>query len=193
MLQENQSPLFQNKTFTQKPIGIIVWLWLFFPVGIYFMWKGKIWSSKTRIIITSIISLFIIVALAGKKENPSLKNEEKKMDVSQNNDVNPSEKQEIENWLKRGNWTCTEVLKGAAPFMRGAMFSFNNGRLIVSGGGTTATNDYEITGIVENYPENTKYSAVIMINNNKDMLTWVDEKIMVLSWGGDKAKLQLQR
>lgn len=69
MLQENQQPPFEKKKFTQKPIGVIFWLWLFFPVGIYFMWKGKMWSSKTRIIITSVFGFFIILALAGKKNN----------------------------------------------------------------------------------------------------------------------------
>lgn len=69
MIQENLQPPFEKKKFTQKPIGVIFWLWLFFPVGIYFMWKGKMWSSKTRIIITSVFGFFIILALAGKNNN----------------------------------------------------------------------------------------------------------------------------
>jgi len=69
MLQENQQSPFPKKKFTQKPIGVIFWLWLFFPVGIYFMWKEKMWSSKTRIIITSVFSIIIIVGLAGKNGN----------------------------------------------------------------------------------------------------------------------------
>ena len=40
MLESEQAPL-QKKKFTQKPIGVIFWLWLFFPVGIYFMWKER--------------------------------------------------------------------------------------------------------------------------------------------------------
>lgn len=73
MLQENQQPPFEKKKFTQKPLGVIILLWLFFPIGIYFMWKEKIWSSKTRIIITSVFSLLIIIGIAGKNNNTSSK------------------------------------------------------------------------------------------------------------------------
>ena len=133
-----------------------------------------------------------VIALIGILFNP---NKEKNNDdiVNEKIIVNPTEKAEIENWLARGNWTCTDVLKGTAPFMRGAMFSFNNGRLVISGGGTTVTNDYVITGILKNVPENTKYSALVKINNNVDMLTRIDENLMVLSWGEGQARLQLQR
>lgn len=34
---------------------------LFFPVGIYLMWKNELWSKKTRWIISSIFMLLIIV------------------------------------------------------------------------------------------------------------------------------------
>lgn len=56
----------------QKPVGVGFLLWLFFPVGLYFMWKEKVWTSKTRIIITSVLSLFIILALAGEKSDDSI-------------------------------------------------------------------------------------------------------------------------
>lgn len=56
----------------QKPVGVGFLLWLFFPVGLYFMWKEKVWTSKTRIIITSVLSLFIILALAGEKSDNSI-------------------------------------------------------------------------------------------------------------------------
>lgn len=146
-------------------------------------------KNKKRSGCLIVIAILVIFYIIGKVSNDEKSNQE----VKEENTVSPIEKEEIENWLARGNWTCTDVLKGTAPFMRGAMFSFNNGRLVVSGGGTTVTNDYEITGILKNIPENTKYSALVKINNNEDMLTWIDENLMVLSWGGDQAKLQLQR
>jgi hypothetical protein len=64
-LKTNES----EKKWYQQPLGVGVLLWLFFPVGLYFMWKEKVWASKTRIIITSVICLFIIVGLAGKNDN----------------------------------------------------------------------------------------------------------------------------
>ena len=44
----------------QNPTIIILMLIIFFPFGIYFMWKNQIWSSKARWIITSIFALGII-------------------------------------------------------------------------------------------------------------------------------------
>jgi hypothetical protein len=70
-LKTNES----EKKWYQQPLGVGVLLWLFFPVGLYFMWKEKVWTSKTRIIITSVISLFIIAGFAGKKDNTSIQSE----------------------------------------------------------------------------------------------------------------------
>jgi hypothetical protein len=38
------------------------------PVGLYLMWKGKVWSQKTRIIITGVIGLFGIVVNASQSK-----------------------------------------------------------------------------------------------------------------------------
>ena len=43
----------------QKPKNIIIALILFLPVGIYFMWKNKIWSKKTRWIVSGIFLIAI--------------------------------------------------------------------------------------------------------------------------------------
>ena len=142
-----------------------------------------------KMISLTAFSFILIFFILGKVFNDDKNNAV----LNEHNSVNPIEKEEIESWLSRGDWTCTDVLEGTAPFMRGAMFSFNNGRLVVAGGGTRVANNYVITGILKNVPKNTKYSALVKINNNDDMLTWIDENLMVLSWGGDKAKLQLQR
>ena len=125
-----------------------------------------------------------------EKENLETKTEKKELIKS---DVDPKQLSELNEYLQRGQWTCTNVESGTAPFMRGAKFIFSNNKMIVSSEGTTVENKYEITGILPNVPEGNRYSALITINNNKDMLTWIDESLMVLSWGGDKAKLRLRR
>ena len=38
----------------QNPTIIILMLIIFFPVGIYFMWKNELWDKKARWIITII-------------------------------------------------------------------------------------------------------------------------------------------
>lgn len=44
----------------QKKQGIIVLLILFFPVGIYLMWKYSEWNNKTKAIVTAIILIGVI-------------------------------------------------------------------------------------------------------------------------------------
>lgn len=145
--------------------------------------------------LTIFVVLFVLYSI-GKLTDKKGVTEENKVQPKSNQEqssVNPGEKAELENWLASGDWTCTNVLKGSAPFMRGAVFSFRNGRMVVSSGGTTVTNTYEIKGILNNVPEGSKYSALITINDKKDMLSRISENLMVLSWGGDMAKLQLRR
>ncbi len=140
----------------------------------------------------------IILVVLGQifKKDDSSANENQSSEQSENQvktSVNPQHLSELNEYLQRGQWTCTNVESGTAPFMKGATFIFSNNTMIVSSGGTTVENNIEITGILPNVPEGSKYSALITINKNKDMLTWIDENLMVLSWGGDKAKLRLQR
>lgn len=50
----------------QKPVGVIVMLLLFFPVGLYLMWKNKIWSKPIQIIVTLVyafVTYYQIVAV----------------------------------------------------------------------------------------------------------------------------------
>ena len=77
--------------------------------------------------------------------------------------------------------------------MKGATFIFSKGTLIVTGEGTTVENKYKITGIIDKFPEGSKFSAIIKINDNNDMLSWIGDDLMLLSWGGDVAKLRMQR
>lgn len=52
----------------QKPNSIIVLLIIFFPLGLYFMWKNEIWPIKTRWIITSVF-IFAVILNAGNKNS----------------------------------------------------------------------------------------------------------------------------
>jgi hypothetical protein len=53
---ENQTEL---KWF-QKQTGIIILLILFFPVGLYLMWKNQLWTKKTRWIVSGVLAVLVI-------------------------------------------------------------------------------------------------------------------------------------
>lgn len=43
----------------QKPTAIFILIILFFPVGLYLMWKNEIWSKNVRWIVTILLALII--------------------------------------------------------------------------------------------------------------------------------------
>lgn len=53
----------------QKPITIIILLWIFFPLGCYYMWKNEIWTYTTRLIITSILIIFNVLTVVNTINN----------------------------------------------------------------------------------------------------------------------------
>ena len=53
---ENQNEL----KWYQKPEGVIALLILFFPVGLYLMWKNEHWTKRTRWIVTIVIAIAVI-------------------------------------------------------------------------------------------------------------------------------------
>ena len=63
---ENQTEL---KWF-QKQTGIIILLILFFPVGLYLMWKNQLWTKKTRWIVSGVIAV-LVIANYGKQPTSS--------------------------------------------------------------------------------------------------------------------------
>ena len=50
----------------QKQTGIIILLILFFPVGLYLMWKYQLWTKKSRWIVSGVLAL-LVIANYGKK------------------------------------------------------------------------------------------------------------------------------
>ncbi len=47
----------------QKPISVILLLIIFFPLGLFFMWKNGIWSNTSRWVITVFFTLMVIANL----------------------------------------------------------------------------------------------------------------------------------
>lgn len=73
---ENQTPQLK---WHQKQSYVIILLILFFPLGLYYMWKNEIWTMKTRWIITII---FIIAMLNSVNKNSSHSNNQSTIDTS---------------------------------------------------------------------------------------------------------------
>jgi hypothetical protein len=99
----------------------------------------------------------------------------------------------LQGYINSSKWICTGFEKGSMPFIEGATFKFSSQNLSVYNDGTTANNNFTIKGIVPNFPEGCKYSALVQVNDNEDVLTLIDESLMVLGWGGGAVKLRLQR
>jgi hypothetical protein len=49
-----------NPKWYETPTGVSVLIILFFPVGLYLMWKNKIWSNSARWSLTILILLFAL-------------------------------------------------------------------------------------------------------------------------------------
>lgn len=58
----------QNKWY-QKPIGIIALLILFFPVGLYLMWKYATWNKSVKWVITVVFVLAVLGNMGGNKNS----------------------------------------------------------------------------------------------------------------------------
>ena len=52
-----------KQKWNQKPLYIILLLIFFFPIGIYFMWKNKVFSVKVRWIVSVFPVLFFILLM----------------------------------------------------------------------------------------------------------------------------------
>jgi hypothetical protein len=64
---ENQTEL----KWYQKPTGVIILLIIFFPVGLYLMWKNDMWTKKTRWIVTGVLAVFVLANLGNDKATSS--------------------------------------------------------------------------------------------------------------------------
>lgn len=55
----------------QKNYGIILVLIIFFPIGLYLMWKYAEWNKKIKGVITGILALMVIGSVAAPERDPS--------------------------------------------------------------------------------------------------------------------------
>ena len=78
----------------QKKQGIIVLLILFFPVGIYLMWKYSEWNNKTKVIVTSV---FVIGTIFANKNNDSIFFDEFVQIIEQKKPLKPVESMMVNN------------------------------------------------------------------------------------------------
>ena len=69
MNEQTQSPINNNpKTkWYQKSFGIVLLLILFFPVGLYLMWKYSNWNKVVKIVVTVIVAIILISAMSDSK------------------------------------------------------------------------------------------------------------------------------
>ena len=51
--------------------AIVAALVLFFPLGLYWMWKGRAWSPKVRWIVTAGLGVALVAAGGGGNKTPA--------------------------------------------------------------------------------------------------------------------------
>ena len=44
----------------QKPVTVVLFLILFFPAGLYLMWKNELWSKTSRIVVSVFFGLLVL-------------------------------------------------------------------------------------------------------------------------------------
>jgi hypothetical protein len=57
---------------------------------------------------------------------------ESSSELQEKSGINQSQLSELQNYLKRGQWTCTSIEKGRAPYMKEATFLFSGNKMIVT-------------------------------------------------------------
>jgi hypothetical protein len=79
----------------QKSSGIVILLIIFFPVGLYLMWKNELWTKKTRWIVTGILAIiFIVTASNDRSRNSGSESDSKNPEVTFSDDTNKSSSEE---------------------------------------------------------------------------------------------------
>lgn len=63
----NQSNGNRHKRWYQKTIWIILWLIVFFPVGIFLMWRYANWKKPVKIVISAVFAFFIYSGFTSSK------------------------------------------------------------------------------------------------------------------------------
>lgn len=79
----NTEPNNNDKKWYQKTGWIIAWLILFFPVGLFLMWKYSDWKKAIKVIVTALFACFTIAAIT----SPTLENVSLSADTSKTYDI----------------------------------------------------------------------------------------------------------
>ncbi len=53
----------------QKPVTVVLFLILFFPVGIYLMWKHELWNKTSRVLVSVFFGFLVIANIDNKEKN----------------------------------------------------------------------------------------------------------------------------
>ena len=54
------NPIYRNETPAVSPIKLIFWLCIFFPWGLYLMWKNSAFTPKARLVITGLFAVLYL-------------------------------------------------------------------------------------------------------------------------------------
>ncbi|MFZ5376615.1 MAG: hypothetical protein ACOZAN_03030 [Patescibacteria group bacterium] len=75
-----------QKKWYQKSIGVVIFLILFFPVGLYLMWKHKVWNMPIRIILSVFFALVVMGQILSPKSSTPVSqgNEQQQVEPQQN-------------------------------------------------------------------------------------------------------------
>lgn len=79
----NTEPNNNDKKWYQKTGWIIAWLILFFPVGLFLMWKYSDWKKAIKVIVTALFACFTIAAIT----SPTLEDVSLSADTSKTYDI----------------------------------------------------------------------------------------------------------
>ena len=69
--QQSEEKTVKGEKWHQKPLGIIVLLFLFFPVGLYLMWKHSNWSKQAKWTITGVFAVAVFLMLIIPQSPPT--------------------------------------------------------------------------------------------------------------------------
>lgn len=81
--QPNNTEPHNDKKWYQKTGWIIAWLILFFPVGLFLMWKYSDWKKAVKVIVTALFACFTIAAIT----SPTLEDVSLSADTSKTYDI----------------------------------------------------------------------------------------------------------
>ncbi|MGG3890086.1 excalibur calcium-binding domain-containing protein [Metabacillus fastidiosus] len=86
----------ENQRLREKTWFIVLMLFIFFPVGLFLMWRYANWNRIAKSIVTGVIILFIIMGYAGEDEKTSLQVSTQPKEETTNTGATDKEQQEKE-------------------------------------------------------------------------------------------------